>query len=226
MKYFIFAMFFILWAPASSAQDFFVPGNAFSSAADKLKPIPASRTNYKQHRYKVIDGRVIALPDEIIPEQKTLEEASENKLVPPVEATHVEEVIPAPGPKAQPEEPQNIILTGTEKPSTPPLHEPAFLKPALLDDMEDENEEYAYEDEYEDEDEEDDQENTMFQSEPPVIQDFDSSQPTYKNRYKLYVDDLKTFQKTNKLPKNQDLESVLKKLSKPREVILFQGEVQ
>ena len=213
MKYFIFAMFFILWAPASSAQDFFVPGNAFSSAADKLKPIPRDRANYNQRRYKVIDGRVIALPDEVTPDEENIElQQPETDMLPLAQTTQAEKEIPMPEPKVEPETQKDVVAVNTPEPAPVTLHEPAFLKPRPQ--LE------------EDDDDEDEEESIMFQAEAPVVQDFDSNLPIYKNRYTLYVNDLKTFQKTNKLPKNKDLEDTLKKLSRAREVTLFEGEVQ
>lgn len=215
MKYFIFAMFFILGVSASSAQDFFVPGNAFSSAADKLKPVPRDRANYNQRRYKVIDGRVIALPDEIIPNEENIEDIeSENDMLPSVQTPLTEEeASPMSVLKAEPElEIQKDVVAVTAPEPTPvALHEPAFLKPLPS---------------VEEDDEEEEQESIMFQPDAPVVQGFDNNLPIYKNRYTLYVDDLKTFQKTNKLPKNKDIEDILKKLSRAREVILFEGEVR
>ena len=65
MKYFVFAMIFILSAPDVKAQDFFMPSSALLSSADKLKPLNQNTlSGYNQHRYKVIDGRVFLLPDE------------------------------------------------------------------------------------------------------------------------------------------------------------------
>ena len=215
MKYFIFAMFFILGVPASSAQDFFVPGNAFSSAADKLNPVPRDRANYNQRRYKVVDGRVIALPDEVIPDEENIEDAEQKNDVPtPVQTTRTEEPAPIPELKAEPEPEiqKDVVAINTPEPAPVTLHEPAFLKP--LPSVED------------NEEDEDEQESIMFQPDAPVVQGFDNALPIYKNRYTLYVDDLKTFQKTNKLPKNKDIEDTLKKLSRAREVILFEGEVQ
>lgn len=215
MKYFIFAMFFILGVSASSAQDFFVPGNAFSSAADKLKPVPRDRANYNQRRYKVIDGRVIALPDEIIPNEENIEDIeSENDMLPSVQTPLTEEeASPMSVLKAEPELEiqKDVVAVNAPEPTPVALHEPAFLKPLPS---------------VEEDDEEEEQESIMFQPDAPVVQGFDNNLPIYKNRYTLYVDDLKTFQKTNKLPKNKDIEDILKKLSHAREVILFEGEVR
>ena len=199
MKYFIFAMFFILWTPASSAQDFFVPGNAFSSAADKLKPVPRDRANYNQ-------------PDEVTPDEENIElQQPETDMLPLVQTTQAEKEIPMPEPKVEPEAQKDVVAVNTPEAAPVTLHEPAFLKPRP---------------QLEEDDDEDEEESIMFQAEAPVVQDFDSNLPIYKNRYTLYVNDLKTFQKTNKLPKNKDLEDTLKKLSRAREVTLFEGEVQ
>lgn len=75
MKYFIFAMFFIL-SGLTQAQGFFVPDGAYAPTTEKLKPLNENienhLTNYNQRRYKVIDGRVIALPN--IPDEQPQDE--------------------------------------------------------------------------------------------------------------------------------------------------------
>lgn len=201
MKYFIFAMIFILSAPDLQAQDFFMPSNAMSSAKDKLKPlnkdVRRGLSDYNQRRYKVVDGLVVALPNEPSPEaveplaEITLK-TDEQPSTQPVSAAIKDASTPA-------------FTEQSSTQNTVPLHEPAFLKPEQA---------------------ENEPQTIMPEPEAPALQDFDNNQPTYKNRYTQYINDLKIFQKTGTLPKNKELESVLQKLTKPREIILFEGEVQ
>jgi len=60
---------------------------------------------------------------------------------------------------------------------------------------------------------------------PPFVDPVDKNLPAYKNRYALYLADLEKFQKTGTMPENPDLKATLKKLATPREIILFEGEV-
>ncbi len=53
----------------------------------------------------------------------------------------------------------------------------------------------------------------------------DPSLPAYKNRYALYVSDLKSFQTTGQLPQNEDLNKFLEKMAKPHTETLFQGSL-
>ena len=68
MKYFIFAMLFIGMSGSLAAQGFFIPNDAFAPSVEKLKPLDQEvedqLSDFSQRRYKVIDGRVIALPNE------------------------------------------------------------------------------------------------------------------------------------------------------------------
>ncbi|MBO7097289.1 MAG: hypothetical protein J6W11_01450 [Alphaproteobacteria bacterium] len=68
MKYFIFAMLFIGMSGSLAAQGFFIPNDAFAPSVEKLKPLDQEvedqLSDFSQRRYKIIDGRVIALPNE------------------------------------------------------------------------------------------------------------------------------------------------------------------
>lgn len=90
MKYFIFAILFTLSTTNLYAQDFFIPGNAFLPTEEKLQPLDKNLNDqfsrYDQRRYQIIDGRVIALENEVEkaePEPKvfhaTIEPISETK---------------------------------------------------------------------------------------------------------------------------------------------------
>lgn len=239
MKYFVFAMLFILSAPLANAQDFFMPGNALSSAKDKLKPLnkdlEQGLSNYNQRRYKVIDGRVIALPNEPEKSKEVLSqdnapsytentELTYKPIQSPAPAEQTEPVFVSDSSTTQPVEQAELVpdlnasqaLSDTQstmgytinpdalKPVT--LHEPAFLKPTAPQT-------------------EDVPQPPMAEIEAPVTQNFDNTLPTYKNRYTQYLNDLKIFQKTGKLPRNKELDSILQGLSKRREITLFEGEV-
>lgn len=202
MKYFIFAMIFILSAPDLHAQDFFMPSNAMSTAKDKLKPLNKDVRNglsdYNQRRYKVVDGLVVALPNEPSQDEEPIAEIEVQTDKPASTQT--------PAPSSVVKDASETVLT--EPSSTQkkvPLHEPFFLKPKQV---------------------ENEPQTIMPEPEAPIVQEFDSDQPPYKNRYAQYINDLKTFQKTGKLPKNKELENVLQKMTKPREIILFEGEVK
>ena len=200
MKYFIFAIIFILSAPDLNAQDFFMPNNALSSAKDNLKPLNSAvqrnLSDYNQHRYKVIDGHVIALPNEPQKQETTSETEEKNKIA---------QEAPLPSTDAA----KPLLISDKPKQTSAPVpsDKPADIKPTQPE----------------------------AKSKPqvakpniqaPAVQPVDHKLPLYKNRYTQYTNDLKKFQQTNKLPKNQELEDVLQRLARPREIILFDGEVK
>ena len=57
--------------------------------------------------------------------------------------------------------------------------------------------------------------------EAPQTDAVDHALPAYKNRYAFYLEDLKTFQKTGKMPQNPDLQKMLEDLSSPQSETLF-----
>ena len=59
----------------------------------------------------------------------------------------------------------------------------------------------------------------------PKTAEVDEALPAYKNRYALYVADLKTFEQTKSWPENEALNQSLNKLSSNRTEILFQGQI-
>lgn len=222
MKYFIFAMLFILSAPLAHAQGFFMPSGALSSAQDRLKPlnkdVEKELSDYNQRRYKLIDGRVIALPNEAPKHQEIEQESiSENTVnpepsaqMPDLSPAQTAEVEPVVTPDTQLPEPDSsyepTLASDVQTQQSVILHEPAFLKP-------------------EQPQEEDTLQPIMPEIEAPVTADIDDTLPKYKNRYTQYLNDLKIFQKNGKLPRNKELESIMQSLSKRREITLFEGEV-
>ena len=57
--------------------------------------------------------------------------------------------------------------------------------------------------------------------EAPQTDAVDHALPAYKNRYAFYLEDLKTFRKTGKMPQNPDLQKMLEDLSSPQSETLF-----
>ncbi|HCU58551.1 MAG TPA: hypothetical protein DIC64_01055 [Alphaproteobacteria bacterium] len=181
MKYFIFAIVFLLSVATLQAQDFFVPSGAFSSTVEKLKPINDDQSQlspYSQRRYKVIDGRVFAIKDEMT-EAPQETEPTDNPIV-------TSPQLPSPAEPA-------ALTTVAEKIPTPVVETPVLQVPQIS---------------------------------APQTAPVDSKLPSYKNRYALYLNDLQTFQKTKQMPENKDLAATLKKLSEPREIVLFQGKLE
>lgn len=221
MKYFIFAMLFILSAPLAYAQGFFMPSGALSSAQDKLKPlnkdVEKELSGYNQRRYKVIDGRVIALPNEPQKAQEIEQESISENTVNPEPAYQMPVQDPTPTAEAEPVITPELQLSESDSFSEPTLaseeqtvqpavlHEPAFLKPQAK--------------------QEDALQPIMPEIEAPETAGIDDTLPKYKNRYAQYLNDLKIFQKNGKLPRNKELESVMQSLSKRREITLFEGEI-
>lgn len=222
MKYFIFAMLFILSAPLAHAQGFFMPSGALSSAQDRLKPlnkdVEKELSGYNQRRYKLIDGRVIALPNEA-PKPQEIEQESISQNVINSEPTYQMPIQdPVPTAEAEPIITTDTQLSESDSSYEPTLtsdvqtqqsvilHEPAFLKP-------------------EPPQEEDALQPIMPEIEAPVSAAVDDALPKYKNRYAQYLNDLKFFQKNGKLPRNKELESIMQSLSKRHEITLFEGEV-
>lgn len=221
MKYFIFAMLFILSAPLAYAQDFFMPSGALSSAQDRLKPlnknVEKGLSGYNQRRYKLIDGRVIALPNEVQQAQEIEQERiSENTVNPepsaqipdlsPAQTAEAEPAVTPDTPLSEPDSDEPTLASEVQNILPANLHEPAFLKP-------------------EQPQEEDTLQPIMPEIEAPVTADIDDTLPKYKNRYAQYLNDLKIFQKNGKLPRNKELESMMQSLSKRREITLFEGEI-
>lgn len=181
MKYFIFAIVFVLCIATLQAQDFFVPSGAFSPTTEKLKPLNENQSQlspYSQRRYKVIDGHVFAIKDEVVPPPQE-EEPAENPAVSSPE-------LPLPAEPA-------ALTTVAEKIPTPVVETPVLQVPQIS---------------------------------APQTAPVDLKLPSYKNRYALYLKDLQTFQKTKQMPENKDLAAALKKLSEPREIVLFQGKLE
>ena len=211
MKYFIFAMFFIFSAFALHAQDFFIPANALSSSVDKIKPLNSnvekSLSNYNQRRYKVIDGLVIPLPNE-----PSLDEAPETPVIESENIDTQSQKSDKPADQTMPSEiseTAEIISTNNNLPTNDSPH---FQQETLSEEQFIENDNNPQAD--------------ILLLQPPATQDFNSKLPLYKNRYTLYLNDLKTFQKTKKFPKNKELDDLLQKLSRPRELTLFEGEIK
>ena len=217
MKYFIFATVFIFSAFALHAQDFFIPGNALSSSADKLKPLipnaEESLSGFSQRRYKVIDGRVIALPNEPeLGENNTQNNQETQRQVEPSSAVVAESPQQAFQPNDTPSPAFSEMLAHTLPQPAQPSYQPeqpdqAEYQPTVQKS-------------------ETDVQFNIPQPEPPLAQNVDNSLPSYKNRYSLYLEDLKVFQKTGKLPQNIELKNILERLTTPREIILFDGDLK
>lgn len=194
MKYFIYAMFFILSITALKAQDFFVPTGAFSSPNERIQPLEEDAedqlSSFSQRRYRVLDGRVYALPDEI----DTQEEFEQEEIV----NEDINIALPLQPESAESADKNINSQVVVSETITQPV-EPTIKEEKITVETPKVN--------------------------PPKLDAVDEKLPSYKNRYALYLADLETFQKTGKMPKNQDLSSTIEKLSKPYEVILFEGKL-
>ncbi len=166
MKYFVFAITLIFSATASLANDFFIPKGAMMVAKDRLQPLSNAQREhtgaYSQGRYTILDGRVIALENEVRQE--------------PAEVAIVETVTQD-EPEITEQEPKVSVV----------------------------------------------QKSTVT---PPITPEIDYKKPIYKNRYALYVNDLKVFAQTKKMPENQDLSILLKRFESPRSVTVFDSVIE
>ena len=194
MKYFIYAMFFILSITALKAQYFFLPDVAFSSPKEKLRPLSKEAeeltSSFSQRRYRVVNGRVFALPNEVdFQEENESQELIDNSINTelPLQPDSFETIEQNTDSKLTNQD----IETTTSVPTISEIKE-EIKKPKVN---------------------------------PPKIASLDEKLPLYKNRYALYLKDLEIFQTTGKMPKNKDLSLTIEKLSKPYEVILFQGKI-
>ena len=191
MKYFIFAMLFILTATEVKAQGFFIPNGALTPSVDRIKPldedVEAQLSDYSQRRYKVIDGRVIALPNEPTVDLNNPPDIAENQ-------------------PTQPSLPKQKVV-----PNTIPEHHPAGM--AKISQPKPEKKISVQEPQIET---------------SPIIPEYtpNPDMPAYKTRYSQYLQYLKEFQNTGTLPKNDELNKMLRTMSSPHEQILFDGDVK
>ena len=215
MKFFVFATVLSAMATGVMAQGFYIPSGAIQKKEDRPSAIKGNVENqdtlYTQRRYKVIDGRVFLIEDEMSEEERAAR----------LQAIELS--------KKEAEKTRNVVLMNDkpkdvptvsaikpsyntpkpEKPSAKPQNENTGRKkqPNVL--MDDEIEGPT---------------KSLIKAPDQIALSADA--PSYQKRYNLYIDDLKYFNEHGKMPQNKDLDNTLKSVEKGKSSVLFDDVVR